>query len=336
MSITIEQFSHEKFPSDNTPPPSVLNIQVHGSCNANCVMCAYQRVRSERPGHEMSMDLFCKIIDQFTGCLGSRLIGLSLQCEPLLDSQLERRIEYIKNISSGIQVGISSNAILLDPLRFERLVDSGLNSLNVSLNAASRETFEKIYRTNGFEKTISNIEHVIQNKPSHLTVQLSSMLVSLNLAEMLAKPLIFEEAAKAGINITKGPVSNHCGNLENYDKIAVLKKHQSSRKKLFCHDLFEAAYILCNGDVIGCCSDWSRQYRLGNIAEQDFKAMWYNAQNTTRKRLMVTGDFSQCLPCRSCSQAWNITRNLDALRAESIAIDQHFSIPEFSESFQPS
>lgn len=316
-----EKFQSVQFPFDDSRPPLGVSLQVHSGCNARCIMCAHSSTAAKRPKGQMAMDLFRKIITEFRDYGELRIVSLSLQCEPLLDKYLYDKIDYIKSHCPQTRVAISTNAFTLNPAVLKRLDQAGLDTLNISVNAVKKETFKIIYGSPKFVEIIENIRYVIANKPPKMDVHITAMIIKQNLAEMLIhKPAIFDEAAKAGIPLVKGPISNHCGSLRNYAEQVVFKKHQSSIKKLFCYDLFESAYILFNGDVLGCCSDWRKKYVLGNVGRQKFIEIWQSERGIKRRTAMREGNYENLEPCKDCSQALNIINNRSKLSDRNLRI----------------
>ena len=59
--------------------------------------------------------------------------------EPMLVKDLPRMIRYLKD--RGIYVLFNTNGTLLAPKKRRELIDTGLDELRVSLDAAERETF---------------------------------------------------------------------------------------------------------------------------------------------------------------------------------------------------
>lgn len=290
-------------------PPPHLAIQVTNACNFQCLMCAYKDVRGLRPRHDLPMELYTGIVDQFVATVGLERVGLSLQCEPLLDKDLDKKIDYVKRKKPAVRVGLSTNAFFLSPDRYKNLCAHGLDSLNISLNAVEEKTFQAVCG-NGYRQVMENTAFAIKNKPPDLNLTVSSMFVRENLIELVrGKHPVFKLIDESGIPRTMGPISNHCGSLSNYNSILVFPELQSSTQKMYCHDIFEAVYVLSNGDVLGCCSDWRRKTVLGNLAERNFIDIWQSQKTAERREHMMHGDLSRLEPCRQCSQAWNIMKN---------------------------
>ena len=273
-------------------------------------MCAYKDTHAKNTHSSMPINLFRKIIDEFTGLGVLRSVALSLQCEPLLDKELCHKIEYIKKKDINIKCSISTNGILLTSEKLQELCNCGLDGLGISLNAVNETTFSLVCGVNGYNQFMKNLFYVIENKPDNLSLSFSSMLVKENFMEIFPKKhAVFDLIKQAGFPVSIGPISNHCGSLPNYEKHLVLPELQSSTKKLYCHDIIELVYVLFNGHVIGCCSDFRKKFLLGNLNEQNFIDIWNSNECEKRRQDMMYGNLYEIEPCRECSQAWNIMKN---------------------------
>jgi radical SAM protein with 4Fe4S-binding SPASM domain len=274
-------------------------------------MCAYKETHISGPHNSMPLKLFSKIIDEFSDMKVLKSIALSLQCESLLDKDLCLKIEYIKKKNPNIKCGITTNALLLTKEKLDALCACGLDILVISLNAVREETYAAVYGVDGYEKFLQNITYVIEHKPKNLSFNFNVMLIKLNFNELFFKRhAIFDLIKQAEITLGMGTISNQCGSLSNYEQQRIIiPQLQSSTKKLYCHDIFGAVYVLFNGDVIGCCSDFRKKYVLGNLDKQNFIDIWHSSKNKKRREHMLYGNLYEVEPCSECSQAWNIMRN---------------------------
>jgi cyclic pyranopterin phosphate synthase len=77
--------------------------------------------------------------------------------EPLVRSELHKLVSLIRRIDGIEDIAMTTNAILLED-QAQRLKDSGLNRINVSLDTLNPQRFEQIARRKGLEKVLRGIE----------------------------------------------------------------------------------------------------------------------------------------------------------------------------------
>ncbi|MDB9411622.1 radical SAM protein [Microcystis aeruginosa] len=141
--------------------PSYIRVVLSNSCNLKCVMCPYHS-SILKPNHttdffqskrEMSWTMMDKLARD-CGQAGITVLIGSVE-EPLLHSKL---IEFIKLCrEQGVpKVHLTTNGQLLDENRTKALLKAGLTSIDISIDAATRETYAKI-RGSDFNRVESNV-----------------------------------------------------------------------------------------------------------------------------------------------------------------------------------
>jgi len=147
--------------------PLHAQIGVSDPCNHRCVMCwdhppesNESEATAERFGGEkqglMPFSAFKGVVDDLFE-LGTRRIDIVGRGEPLLNPAIEDMIAYGK--SRSMMVTLCSNASKLGTRQSDNLVRSGLDRLNVSLNAGTEKTYPRIHVT----ETPENYRVVKQN-----------------------------------------------------------------------------------------------------------------------------------------------------------------------------
>jgi len=51
-----------------------------------------------------------------------------------------------------------------------------------------------------------------------------------------------------------------------------------------CYSLWQVATVNFNGDVIPCCSEFSRKDAIGNLLEEPFRKIWNNEKYKNLRR----------------------------------------------------
>jgi MoaA/NifB/PqqE/SkfB family radical SAM enzyme len=100
----------------------------------------------------MSWGLFTRIVDQVPDVARVVLHGVG---EPMLVKSLPRMIRYLKD--RGIYVLFNTNGTLLTPKQRQPLIDTGLDELRVSLDAADAASFRAVRGKNFFDRIVRNV-----------------------------------------------------------------------------------------------------------------------------------------------------------------------------------
>ena len=132
-------------------PPVCLYLEVTNRCNLLCETCP-RTFEALEPPADMSMELFRGIVDQVPGVARVVLHGVG---EPMLVKHLPEMIRYLK--ARGTHVLFNTNGTLLAPKKHREIIDTGLDELRVSLDAAEAATFLKVRGKDMFDRIVRNV-----------------------------------------------------------------------------------------------------------------------------------------------------------------------------------
>jgi MoaA/NifB/PqqE/SkfB family radical SAM enzyme len=134
-------------------PPVCLYLEVTNRCNLLCETCP-RTFEALEPPADMSMDLFRRIVDQVPDVRRVVLHGVG---EPMLVKHLPDMIRYLKAPGRNTHVLFNTNGTLLAPKKHREIIDTGLDELRVSLDAAEAATFLKVRGKDMFDRIVRNV-----------------------------------------------------------------------------------------------------------------------------------------------------------------------------------
>ncbi len=144
------------------PLPTYIQIEPVGQCNLRCTMCPIQ-FRKDGPPYGppafMEFETFTRILDQFTGLKDLHLQGLG---EPMMHPRYYDMVRYA--VKKGIRVTTNTNLSLINARRAEEVVTCGLDTLHVSIDGATAETYERIRIRGHFDRLLRNLDLVLETK----------------------------------------------------------------------------------------------------------------------------------------------------------------------------
>jgi MoaA/NifB/PqqE/SkfB family radical SAM enzyme len=132
-------------------PPVCLYLEVTNRCNLLCETCPRTFEELEPPA-DMSWALFTSIVDQSPNIARAVLHGVG---EPMLVRDLPRMVRYLKD--RGVYVLFNTNGTLLRPSKFQELIDTGLDELRVSLDAADAKTYKLVRGKDFFGRIVRDV-----------------------------------------------------------------------------------------------------------------------------------------------------------------------------------
>ena len=132
-------------------PPVCLYLEVTNRCNLLCETCP-RTFEDLEPPADMSWELFTRIVDQVPNVARVVLHGVG---EPMLVKNLPKMIRYLKD--RGTYVLFNTNGTLLNPKKFQEIIDTGLDELRVSLDAADRASYAAIRGKDFFPRIVRDV-----------------------------------------------------------------------------------------------------------------------------------------------------------------------------------
>lgn len=165
--------------------PRFVQIEPMASCNLACRMCTVP----QRPDGgditkgALSLDQFRRWLDELPDIEELQLQGLG---EPMLNRAFFDMVEHAT--ARGIRVTSNTNLTLLTPARAARCVASGLAALSVSVDGATRATYEAIRLNGRFDRFLRNLARLMEARAAAASatphVRLVMVLMRSNLDEV--------------------------------------------------------------------------------------------------------------------------------------------------------
>ncbi len=291
--------------------PWTVQVQTRSDCNSACRICPHRHTEQTQPQGEMSAELFQKVVDECLAQPNFSGLGLALQNEPLVDPRLPDLMCYFiegRWSESPAILFLATNGIELTPRTFGRLCESGLDFLQVSVNADSKEEYERLSPGRSWETLQRNLDSLFEQDLSTVGVHLSFVRTRSNHEEV-------ERAVRAwrkrGIQAYVHHLSNRAGTLDTYEEYFLEEERLSAGQRAFrwfvqsllpvCPYMFFQASVLWNGDVLLCTHDWNRQVILGNVGEQSLAEVWNGEPANAARCSWIEGRPDDVPSCRGCT-----------------------------------
>ena len=166
--------------------PSFMQVEPVGQCNLRCTMCPIQ-FRHDEPADGapayMNFEKYRRLVDGFPKLTELHLQGLG---EPMMHPRFFDMVAYAA--AKGVAVSINSNFSLSNARRADQLIASGLHTLHVSIDGATRQTYERIRVRGRFKKVLRNLKLLqiakARRKSDRPYVRLVMVIMRQNLHEL--------------------------------------------------------------------------------------------------------------------------------------------------------
>ncbi len=324
------------------PELNYLFLELTDSCNMNCRHCG----SSCHDGNSryLDKDLAIKALEEIAEDFKDADFMVCITGgEPLLHPAFDEILETVSRLK--LPWGMTTNGILIDENRAERLKALKMGSITLSLDGL-KESHEWLRRVPGsFEKTLEGIRNL---KNAGFAVQVTTVVNRRNMGELedifhLMRDLDVDSWRVTNVDPMgrameeEGDLALHGDALITLLEFVREKRFDPDNPMEVCYGCahylsFEyerevrdfyfqcgsgtvVASILCNGDIYGCL-DVERRKELvqGNIAADRFSDVWFHGFKEYRRDRSTL-----CSPCTECTEnaycsgdsmhTWNFDRN---------------------------
>lgn len=303
--------------------PIMIQIEPTLYCNLECKMCI--NPYNNRKKCHMRIEEFKKIINDIPFVRKINLVGVG---EPLMNPEIFDMVLYAK--SKGILIGFATNATLMEQKVAEKIISTKVDWLNISLDGATKKTYEEIRRGANFEIVVQNVKNLMSMLDRQKTPEVSIWFLLMK-SNFLELPKVVELAEEVGVrNISVQSV--HCWGSADWkrkmflesieseiggvkealsESVAIAKtKHirfcyvniPDKSKRRACQWPWKSCYITSDGYITPCCMHGSNPeiIHFGNVFRQRFGDIWNNQLYCNfRKALKSESVPSLCVDCTS-------------------------------------
>jgi len=297
--------------------PLSIAIETTSKCTHRCSFCpSHHPGALDRGFGFMPFERYQKIIDESVRYGKRRKIFLYKDGEPILHPDLGRMIRYAKEKDAADVLLVTTNGTVLFEKEARDIILSGLDELMISIDAASKETFERIKGSSTYETVIENtrsffqVREEIGSKTPYTRVKL--VVCDENRHEIddfiaMWEPVADEVFIVRDINTWDGSssvVNSVVGESETYSGVQA-QLQQDNPRQYPCDRLWYQFEVNYNGVCSPCVCDWNEKYVLGNIDDQSIYSMWHGDRLYDLRKSHIEGRQKEIELCRNCDR-WKL------------------------------
>lgn len=217
-------------------------------------------------------------------------------------------------------VDITTNGTLLTPSKIKQLINSGIDTIRISLQGLDAAAYKKVCGINiDFEEFLKNLDYLYANK--------GNAKIRMKIADIAIKDIpdgrkkfekIFGDKADSLFVEHIMPIYSTI-DYDSLDKgIAAEAIHGrehvvQNRINKVCHRAFYRCRIRANGDITAACCDSTKDVIFGNAYKENIVEVW---NGTRRKNFLLEqlkGNRFQIPECAKCMMPNDITTEADLL-----------------------
>ena len=176
---------------ENVPLPAEVEISESGTCNRTCSFCPRSAPGFEDKKEFIKTELFEKLCKQLCEVDYRGTIRFSGFVEPLLDKNIYNIVAMARKYLENANIEMVTNGDVLNIKRLKKLIDSGLNTLLISVYDGKEEAnnFQKMCEKAGLNKSQYVIRHRYLPPEEDFGITMSNRAGMMKNAEYQINPL---------------------------------------------------------------------------------------------------------------------------------------------------
>lgn len=304
--------------------PFVLFIDPSDACNFKCNFCptgdSSLMKKVGRPLKQLDINLYKKIIDDLAEFEDKiKVIRLYKDGEPLLNKHFPEMVRYAKQSGACERVDTTTNASLLTEDLAIKIVESGLDRINISIEGMNEQQYEEFsgYKLKSFQDIVNNVSNFYKHRNQ------CEMIVKINGDHLT-------DQQRQDFIDTFGPISDgiwiesvmSCwpefqlrGGVVVNDQRGIYG--QPIKEVDVCPYPFYSFSINPEGSASLCFLDWSRKLLIGDVTTQSVKQIWEGDELRNYRLMFLDGHRKGHPICGNCGQMTHgQPDNIDAYASE--------------------
>jgi len=188
--------------------PLYVKIKLTWRCNLRCQMCT---VWQQRGADHMTLPVIQALTEELAS-LGTKKVHLS-GGEVLLRSDIFEVVAAFAQ--QGMQVNLTTNGTLLNPEVADRLVDSGINNVSISLDGATPAVHDALRGKRNWKRTIRgirNLRRAAKHARHKVHIRINFVITRRNYQDIAGLPDIAQQAGADRLTVI--PVDDATGRFQ--------------------------------------------------------------------------------------------------------------------------
>jgi MoaA/NifB/PqqE/SkfB family radical SAM enzyme len=290
--------------------PSQVIIDTTELCNLACIHCPHPQFKKSEhySGASLTPELNAKAIDEvrLNGQGRTQYIRYTGEGETLINRHFFEMLEYATRNAGAVPVTVTTNGVLLNEPRTARLIASGVEIVDISIDAHTPETYAKIRVNGNLEITRANVLRLLaasKSPGSRTKVVVSYIEQPQNVHETADFERFWKENGADFVVIRK--LHSAAGAVAD---VAEKMRHENeTTKRRPCVYPWERVVLNPRGHLAFCPADWTHGSTVIDYRTTTIKETWQSEFYQKLRDAHLTNDFSKHSFCGQCPD-WKVTR----------------------------
>ena len=273
--------------------PLVLNLETTSRCNLRCTCCP--REMAAKQHGDMTFDLYRRLVDEASE---HELIMFNLHKdgEPLLHPQFSEMAAYAKKRNVAKTIHVNTNGLLLTPERVRGILDSGIDDITVSIDAALPDTFTRLKRVDALPQVEKGVETLLEMRERQGVAGPFVRVKIMEFDGVSSDELqrfhdrwegVADQVQVTGVHSWSGAVD-------------VGITDEQSNKRFPCMLMWYAMAVDHCGSSTFCSVDWNTELNIGNVSKLGLSGAFSSDRARAVRQSQVDSEWDSYQVCRDC------------------------------------
>ena len=278
--------------------PSQVVVDVCELCNLECIHCAHPAFKKSDSYSGAALDpelnekMVLEVAERGKGI--TQFIRYTSNGEPMLHRRIFEILSFASR-HSGTKVCLTTNGTLLREETVGRLIDTGIFLIDISLDAASAETYARVRRKGDLRQTEEGVRmlmRALSGRAERPRVVVSFVEQPENRHEIEAFRTKWVAAGADDVIIR--PVHSHSG------AVAVPPADTARPGRQPCVYPWERITLTPSGQLAYCPTDWGHRSVLADFRHTTIEATWTSPEYERLRAAHLSLDLAAHPFCRDC------------------------------------
>lgn len=288
---------------DSLFPPMVF-VEITNVCNLGCVHCPYpfvSRQNSYKPRY-MDLAIYKKIADEVAQFPGA-IFRFVCDGEPMLHPDFLNILRYAKQKKIS-PVCFNTNGMLLNEKMAREIISLGVDVVEVSIDALTKETYGRIRKGGDFEKVRSAVFNLLQER-DRKQGKTKVMVSIIDQPEAAAEIDGFFKFWNSRVDRVIKRTYTTIGGMVDKGKVKFWQK----QGRWPCPLPWTRVFINVDGFAKFCVEDWQDETILGDLRLSTIQDVWISSRYRSIREAHLARKFNGLQRCQECldwpAREWN-------------------------------
>ncbi len=289
--------------------PSQVIVDATEVCNLACIHCPHPEFKKSvhYATRYLDIDLHHKMVDEVRefGRGATQYIRYTSNGEPLVHPRIYDMLDYaVKN--SGVFVTLTTNGTIMKEKRIAKLLASGLQMVDISIDAFLPKTYAEVRRGGDLEVTRANVLKLLDIKKktgSATKVVVSFVEQPQNTGEVIEFENYWKQQGVDFVVIRR--LHSAAGGVKAIAN--GMKLHRQAIERKPCLYPWERILLNPKGELAFCPQDWVHGSVLADYRTTSIREIWQGEAYRHLRNAHLANDFNAFPFCAQCPD-WVQTR----------------------------